>query len=419
MNKGTRILREFFILAGIATPPVLLAGAVGALFLAGLEWVTDLRFDHNWIIFTLPLLGIISVLIYRLQPNASGGNKLLFGAIRTGREKVPLLLAPLIFIGTLLTHLGGGSAGREGTALQIGGGLAGGWCSRLGISSERTRFILLAGAAAGFSAVFGTPLTAAIFVLEVSGIRGGMLRLALPLCLAAAYAGDATAIKLGAGHEKYSIGNHTGISWFTLIPRIAIAGVAFGLAATLFSKMLHGVTGTFTRLFANEYLRITVGAGLLIALTLAIGTRNYLGIGTYPDPQDSLNFTMRAAFVAGGVTTGFWFWKVLFTTLTLGVGFKGGEVTPLFIIGASLGNALAGPLGLPVDLMAGLGLVAVFTGAAKTPLAGIVLGVEMFGIEYAPHFAIVCVIVQLIQRRPGLYDTGSTTTPATLTPATH
>lgn len=403
MIPAARIIREFAILTGLTIPPAILIGIVGTLFLSCLHWVTITRYHYEWLLFTLPFLGLISVFLYRFSLDSAGGNKLLFGEIRTGKQKIPRAFAPLIFIGTLLTHLGGGSAGREGTALQIGGGIAAGWSYRLGLTQNRARLIILAGAAAGFGAIFGTPIAGAVFAIEVAGLTGLGLGLGLPLAIGAALLADHIAITFGAKHAAYHIASHSGMLDAGALGRLLVAGVAFGLAALFFTRAFRKVTGFFTRTIPNEYLRIVIGAALIILLTILLGTRNYLGLGTYPDPYDTLLFTMGEALSPGDVSPAFWLLKIVFTILTLSVGFKGGEVTPLFIIGACLGNTIAGPLGLPVDLVAGLGLIAVFSGAARAPIAGVFLGLEMFGTEYAPQMILVCLVARAVHRDRGLY----------------
>lgn len=390
----------------LALPLAAAAGSASALFLWTLDRVTQTRFDHAWLVWTLPALGVLTVAIYRLCDRSGRGNNLILDEIHRPGGGVPLRLAPLVLVSTLLTHLGGGSAGREGTAVQMGGGLAGGWAGVLRLNPGRTRLILMSGVAAGFGSVFGTPLAGAVFALEVL-VAGTISHGAILPCLVAAYAGDFTAKAWGVEHAHLRLAVPAGLAdptgFIALFAKSLLAGALFGLCAAFFSGLLHRSGELQKRLVPNPYLRIAAGGFAVIALTLALGTRAYLGIGVYPVPGEPGAACLTAAFAAGGVGAFAWFWKSLFTGITLGAGFKGGEVTPLFFIGACLGNALAGPLGMPVDLAAALGFAAVFSGAANTPLAGTLLGVELFGGDFAPFFAAACFAAHKLSGPGGIY----------------
>ncbi|EAQ82760.1 voltage-gated chloride channel family protein [Blastopirellula marina] len=371
----------------ICLPLGIVVGSSVAIFLWALHVVTLLQWDNSWLLYLLPLAGIASGLMYHyLGREAEAGNNLIMEQIHQPGGGVPLRMAPLVLIGTLITHLFGGSAGREGTAVQMGGSLAGVLGRLLKLTPDETRILLSAGVAAGFGAVFGTPLTGAIFAVEVIAI-GKMSYKALIPCLLASVIGDQVNTAWGIGHTHYHIGFAAEISsslsavsldW-ALTGKVAIAAIFFGLASVLFAELTHAISGTAKRFIAIPWLRPAVGGCVVIALVWLLGTRDYLGLGVTPHPPDSGMICIESCFQPGGADWMSWWWKLLFTAVTVGSGFKGGEVTPLFFIGAALGNVTGVMLGAPVDLMAGLGFVAVFAGATNTPLACTIMAIELFG----------------------------------------
>ena len=384
---------------------VLMAAAVGCLcaaFLWSLDAATQARFDHPWLLFLLPLGGAVVGLLYHLLGRSvEAGNNLILDQIHEPGGGVPLRMAPLILLGTVVTHLLGGSAGREGTAVQLGGSLASRVARLFRLDAGATRLMLMAGIAAGFGAVFGTPLAGAVFALEVLAVGRIEHRAMLP-CLLAALVGDWACQIWGIHHTAYAI--HTprveGVAQMLLLAKAAAAGVAFGLAGLVFAEANHAAGGWLKRMVPYGPLRPVVGGCVVIALVYALGTRAYLGLGVWTAiPGDPT----IAGFFAPGVDYWSWLLKMLFTVVTLSAGFKGGEVTPLFFIGAGLGHALAGVLGVPVDLMAGLGFVAVFAGAANTPLACTIMGVELFGGGQAAPLAVACFVAYLCSGHNGIY----------------
>ena len=390
----------------IVTPVSIAIGSACALFLWLLDRATQLRFETPWLLFLLPLAGAaISILYSRVGHLAEGGNNLLMDAIH-GHENgdsgivVPRRMAPLILLATIVTHFFGGSAGREGTAVQMGGSIAatiGRWF-RLNLSDTRT--LLMAGIAAGFGAVFGTPLTGAVFAMEVLAV-GRMNYDALIPCLIAAIIGDRACVAWGIHHSHYSISTVAPEFIGLLTLKVILAAVAFGLVSLLFAELIHGINHIFKRAISRPWLRPVLGGLLVIALTCLIGTRDYLGLGaSSPDPRA---VTILSSFLPDGATPWSWWWKLIFTVVTLGSGFKGGEVTPLFFIGAALGNALAVLMNAPVDLFAGLGFIAVFAGASNTPLACTLMGIELFGSQYTLYFAIACFLSYLCSGHSGIY----------------
>lgn len=383
-------------------------GSVTALFLWLLNLVTNFRFQHPWILFLLPFSGVLIYFLYKLSgKNAAAGNNLIIDEIHEPSGGVPLRMAPLVLITTIITHLFGGSAGREGTAVQIGGSFAGLLARKAGFNAADVSVILTAGIAAGFAAVFGTPLTGAVFAMEVLAIGQIKYNALLP-CLLAAIIADVTYSAWGIHHTLYQIANlpqtHI-LSFFKvdvlLLLKTALAGIAFGLASRLFAALTHEVKNLSSKLIKTAWLVPFAGGVAVIALTYLSGTRDYLGIGIVSDHTDGVSLT--AAFHSSGATNWSWMWKILFTAITLGTGFKGGEVTPLFFIGATLGNVLAVYLGVPVDLLAGLGFIAVFAGATNTPLACTLMGVELFGGGNLLYYAIACFTAYYFSGKAGIY----------------
>ncbi|HWA08235.1 MAG TPA: voltage-gated chloride channel family protein [Opitutaceae bacterium] len=390
----------------LVLPVAALSGSASALFLWGLEKVTELRWNHPWLLFLLPLGGLLVGLVYHLfGQRAEAGNNLIMDEIHEPGGGVPARMAPLVFVGTLLTHLFGGSAGREGTAVQMGGSLAGAYGRLCRLAEGNRRILLMAGIAAGFGSVFGTPLTGAIFAMEVLVI-GRMQYDALIPVLVASAVGDLVCSAWGIHHAIYRIdfsgtATHHGLPESVLLGKVALAGIVFGLVSQVFAEVTHALKGQFGRFIAVPPLRPFVGGLLVIGLVYLVGTRDYLGIGvTSPDPGA---VTILSAFNVGGAHPWSWWWKLLFTAVTLAAGFKGGEVTPLFFIGAALGNTLAVLLHAPVDLFAGLGFIAVFAGATNTPLACTVMGMELFGAQNTVYFAAACFIAYLFSGHSGIY----------------
>jgi len=386
-------------------PMAMAVGTLCAAFLWSLDAATRARFDHPWLLFLLPLGGgTVGWLYHRLGRSVEGGNNLIVEQIHEPGGGVPLRMAPLIFLGTVVTHLLGGSAGREGTAVQLGGSLASAAARLFRLDAPSMRILLTAGIAAGFGAVFGTPLAGAVFALEVLAVGRAEYTALLP-CLIAALVGDWTCHAWGIRHPIYPI--HTPLENAgallaepLLLGKAAIAGIAFGLAGLVFAEANHTLGGWLKRAVPYSPARPVIGGLVVIGLVYLLGTRAYLGLGVWSAiPGDP---TILGFF---GTAIDPWSWalKLLFTVVTLSAGYKGGEVTPLFFIGAALGNALSGLLHAPTGLFAGLGFVAVFAGAANTPLACTIMGVELFGGAYAVPVAVACFVAYLCSGHSGIY----------------
>jgi len=409
--------------AAVVLPLGIVVGTAVAAFLWSLDQATALRLSHPWLIWLLPLAGGgIGWLSATVGRSVDAGNNLILEEIHEPGGGVPLRMAPLILITTVLTHLCGGSAGREGTAVQIGGGLAGGFARWIpGLERDDVPALLMAGVAAGFGGVFGTPVAGMVFALEVLAI-GRMRYAAILPCLAAALAADTTCTAWGIVHTPYRVASlkAEGSAGFAhldlqLLAAAAAAGAIFGLAGQLFAAAIHGVQQLFRRHVPRPVLRPVLGGMIVVALALLFDTRDYLGLGvTNPDPHA---VTILSAFEPGGARPGSWLAKILFTAVTIGSGFKGGEVTPLFYVGATLGNTLAAVAGLPADLFAALGFVAVFAGAANTPLACTVMAAELFGGAGIAYFAVACVLAYLTSGLEGIYRAQRLDTPKRRRPA--
>ncbi|MEX1115074.1 MAG: voltage-gated chloride channel family protein [Akkermansiaceae bacterium] len=396
----------------ILVPMAVVVGTATAFFIRALDAVTLLRFSQPWLIYLLPLAGLgVGMLYHVYGKSAAGGNNLLIDEIHQPAVGVPRRMAPLILLGTLITHLFGGSAGREGTAVQMGGGIAATFARYLKLDPASVRLLLMAGVAAGFGAVFGTPVAGAVFALEVL-VVGRLQYDALIPCFFSAVIADWTCRALGIGHTHYHVEVTAVGSWVDplLMGKVLLAAVTFGLASMLFAKLSHRLGDLFRIYIPRPELRPAIGGVFVIGLFLVSGTPDYLGLGVLGNRPDAI--TLPAIFTSTEVPASAWLWKLAFTVVTLSAGFKGGEVTPLFFIGAALGNTLALALGAPVDLFAAIGFVAIFAGATKTPLASTLLGMELFGAGNGLYLATACIVAYRCSGSQGIYS--SQRTPQTL-----
>ena len=395
-NPGSgllQVLRYLLRWIPLATLTGILGGSASALLLVSLAWATRERESHGWLTALLPLAGLLVGCLYKYAgASVEAGNHLILDEIHDPKQTIPLRMTPLILLGTLMTHLFGGSAGREGTAIQTGASLADQLARPFRLNARERRILLMAGISAGFGSVFGTPLAGGIFGIEVLAI-GTMSYDAIVPCFLAAFAAALTTHAWGVAHTMYRV---TGVPVLGVrgVLFAAIAGAVFGVVGMAFARTTHAITHLFKKLIRWEPLR-PFGGGVIVALAVfALGTTRYIGLGIP---------TILEAF---GSRQPPWEWalKFLFTVVTLGAGFKGGEVTPLFFIGATLGNALSYILPLPSSLLAGMGFVAVFAGAANTPIASTLMAVELFGGEAGAYAGIACVFAYLFSGHMGIYS---------------
>ncbi len=390
----------------------ILTGSSCAAFLWLLDVVTDLRHKHEWLVFFLPIAGLVSGWMYsKWGDRVEGGNNLVLDEIHRPTSGVPIRIAPMVLLGTLITHLFGGAAGREGTAVQMAAGISE-FCRRwFGISDPgRQSLLLQTSVAAGFSGVFGTPIAGALFALEVVR-RQAIHTTSLPVCLAAAVISDRICLAWGATHTHYTIrpelfANAAGDS-ATVAPSIlnlilyaAVFGVAFGAAAVLFCRATHHISDLSKRYIRNPSFRPAIGGLCVLTAYLLFGGADYLGLGVERPSQPRFH---RELLQDHGAKPYSWLSKLVLTSMTVGSGFKGGEVTPLFFVGAALGNTIASVFSMPPDLFAGLGFVCLFAAATKTPVSSLIMSVELFGSEYLVCFAVAISVAVFVSGEWSIY----------------
>lgn len=370
----------------------ILSGSASALLLVSLEFATEVREHNLWIVALLPLAGLVIGLLYHYfgQDVVKGNNQIL-DEYHEPKKRIPLKMAPFVLIGTFLTHLFGGSAGREGSAVQMGSSIADQFSRFFTINALDRKILLIIGISGGFASVFGTPLAGAIFALEVLVIGRMRYEAILPSILTAIFA-HLTCDLWNVHHTIYSIPEVPEIEFSGVFWSI-FCGIIFGLAAILFSKTTHYFSHIFKTKIAYPPLRPFIG-GVIIAIVVFFIGQRYLGLGV---PIIESAFDSQLWY-------GDFFIKLLFTAFTLAAGFKGGEVTPLFFIGATLGNALFLFVPLPMALLAGMGFVAVFSGATNTPIACIFMGIELFGAKTGVYLGISCIVAYLASGHSGIYS---------------
>lgn len=376
----------------VASLAGILAGTASAALLVSLQWATEIREAHHWIIALLPLAGLFVGCLYHFWGKpVETGNNLILEEVHDPRAVLPLRMTPLILLGTALTHLFGGSAGREGTAIQTGASLSDQLTHLFRFEGKDRRLLLMAGISGGFGSVFGTPLAGAVFGMEVLAMGRLGYQAILP-CFVSAFVGDYVTRAWGVHHTRYQVTESASLNPSHMLWAVA-AGAAFGLVAMLFAEATHSLSK-----FAKERIRWAparpaAGGIVVAAAVLMTGTTRFIGLGI-PTIVESFAAKLPPYTFAA---------KFLFTVVTLGSGFKGGEVTPLFYIGSTLGNALSYSVPLPTSLLAAMGFVGVFAGAANTPIASSLMALELFGPEAGSFAAIACVASYLFSGHTGIY----------------
>ncbi len=368
-------------------------GVIGSLFHIGIEYVTELRHQNGWLIFLLPFGGLVITALYSIFPKKGkiDTNRVL-ESVRTD-EKVPLIMAPLIFAGTVLTHLFGGSAGREGAALQLGGSLGYNIGKVLRMNKKDLHIIVMSGMSAVFAALFGTPLTAAFFAIEVVSIGVMHYGAIVPCVISSIVAQQISQLVFDIEPMKIAVGS-IGLS-FDAAARIIVLAILCALVSILLCMAIRLCNKYSKKLIPNKYLRVLAGSALIILLTVCVGNQRYNGAG------------MELVF--GAVESGTalaldFLLKLLFTAITIAAGFKGGEIVPSFVVGSTFGCVLGGVLGIDPGFAAAIGLVAVFCGVVNCPVASLLLSVELFGADSVLIFALVCGISFMMSGNFGLYS---------------
>ncbi len=367
-------------------------GLVGSAFHLSVSHATTFRLAHPWMLYLLPAAGLLIGLIYHVLHTENKNTNTVIDSIQIG-EKVPLALVPTIFLATVITHLFGGSAGREGAALQIGGSL-GNYVGRLcRLDDKDMRIATLSGMSAVFAALFGTPLTATVFALEVISV-GVIYYSAFVPCLIASLIALQIASLFGIPPEGFEIPIMVPLHGAGVL-RVAGLALLCTLVSIVFCLTMHGTEHFLRKKIPNDFVRVVFGGCVIVGLTLLLGTGDYNGAGMG---------VIERAIEEGVTRPDAFFWKLVFTAITLGTGYKGGEVVPCFFVGATFGCAVGPLLGLPAGFAAAIGLVCVFCGAVNCPLASILLAVELFDSADIVYFALACGLAYMLSGYFGLYS---------------
>lgn len=386
-----KYFRTFYRWVLVSVGTGLVCGVVGSAFHLTVDYVTNVRTGAPWLIFFLPLGGLAIAFIYSVSRMVGEGTNGIIDSIHDG-GRVRMRLVPLIFISTAITHLVGGSAGREGAALQIGGGIGYRVGSLLKLDDKDMRLVTLCGMSAVFAALFGTPLTATLFALEVISV-GVLYYSGLIPCLVASVTAYGVSRLAGIEPMRYAVMLEP--LEVGLIVRVCSLAVACAVVSMVFCIAMHKTEEFAAKKFKNIYLRAFIGGVIVIALTVLVGNESYNGTGTD---------VISAALCDGKAPTWGFLWKIVFTAVSIGFGFKGGEIVPTMFIGATLGCMLGPLLGIPAQFAAAIALVAVFCGAVNCPIASIILSVELFGSGELVYFALACGISYMLSGYFGLYS---------------
>lgn len=365
---------------------------IGFLFHIMLSSVTDFRSNHSFVIYFLPVAGLFIVFCYKaLGFYHDKGTNLVLLAVRNN-EKMTMKTLLLIFSSTILTHLFGGSAGREGAALQMGGAFGDSLGRVLRLDEKDMRIITMCGMSAGFSSIFGTPVTSAIFSMEVTSVGIMHYSALVPSVLSAVVANSLTSF-YGVDSKGFSVSGIPDTDIFNIL-RVVLLAALCAVIAEVFVITLKAFHHIFQRVAQNKFIRIIIGSAVIIALTLIVGDQTYNGAGMEIIDRTFSEQVGWQVFLL----------KLLFTAITLGCGFKGGEIVPAFFVGAAFGNIISPVLGLDYSFGASIGLIGVFCGVTNCPLASLLMSVELFGIEGIVLYAIVCAVSYMLSGYRGLYN---------------
>ena len=383
---------SFFKWSLIAVVTGGIGGALGAGFRWSITYVTDIRTQNPWLCYLLPVGGVIIAFLYRVTKlSGHADTNLIINSVRS-EEKVPITLAPVIFLSTVITHLFGGSAGREGAALQLGGCI-GSFIGRVVKLNEKDMPIaLMCGMSGLFSALFGTPLTATVFAMEVISVGIIYYSAFLP-CIVAALTAFGVTNLFGLAPTKYALEDIPELNIVNILT-VAVIGLAAAVTSIAFCVLLEKTHACAVRFFKNEYLRTAVGGTAIALLTLLIGTR-YNGIG---------GEVIAEAITQGKALPYDFLLKMVFTVITIGFGYKGGEIIPTFFIGAAMGATIAPLLGLPASFGAAVGLIALFCAVVNCPIASIILSIELFGSSGLIFFAVALCVSYMLSGYYSLYS---------------
>jgi len=386
---SARTLAKWLILGSFIG---ILIGGISTVFGHVLLWANTFREQNSWIVLTLPAGGLLIVFLYRILKNMGDkGTNMVISSIHSSTD-IPFKMAPLIFVTTCITHLCGGSSGREGAAIQLGGSISNMLGKVIGLNENDKRIIVMCGMSAGFSALFGTPMAAAIFSLEVISI-GIMHYSALVPCVIASMLAHFIAKYFGIKPEAFAIAEIPAINVAGFL-KILFFGALVGVVSIIFCIILHRTEHTYKQFIKNQYIRIFASGCIIILLTVILQTDRYLGSG--------MNI-IESIFHGGSARFHDFLLKMIFTALTLGAGFKGGEIVPSFCIGATFGAVMAALFGLPVTLVAACGMVGVFCGVTNCPITSLLISFELFGFEGMPYFLITIAVSYMLSGYYGLY----------------
>ena len=370
-----------------------LSGVIIGGFLILLEKVIELNLKYDLLILLLPLSGVLMTFLYKKYgKNSKKGNNLIIENINGSNEKIHLVMAPLVFIGTILTHLFGGSVGREGTGVQIGGTIGNLFADIFKKYDLDRKILLISGVSSGFSAVFGTPIAGSIFAVEVSTV-GSLTYASMLPAITAAIVGDKVVRFLGVSHSHFQIPPIESFDFINM-EKVILLSICFGIISKLFVYMTDFFKVIFNKYIKDDYIKIFIGGSIMVCITFLLGNRLY----------NNLSLGLLMDSFEGNVPYFAFIIKLTLTTLCLGVGYQGGEVTPLFVIGATLGATLSPIVGIPVAFSAALGLIGVFAGATNAPIASFILYLELFGSNNMIFAIIVCIISVFISGRKGIYS---------------